>query len=406
MRGSVCSRRRLGRRHRLRGLPDAQRARGRILREQVRECGRAGARQADHEDGRRYGLPLDLGMARQRVQHAQPLHPVRQQAPAPHHAAEVRERGAGEVVQQDVETLAVARVAEVREAGALARFGQQLLGAKRSHVVLLELRRGEFRERFGRATAFFWRLPREVARETGPRRSGRTGMVDSRGPDAGFRSGERRSDLPGVAARGRRPPASPRSCSARPIYYKAGDAGALGGSGPALVACRAAARATFEAALPGQPRRRPAPTCAGSSDPARRRRRPDRRGGLAVRRDLRRLRRHRQGRAHAARLARRARRAPALAGAFGAESKDAKKADEPKRLSARSKAREKLLSSFAKALAQGGGRLVHGPLRRETADEVDRIADELAALTSPPGISASRCRARSRRRTAPSSTPT
>jgi serine protease len=73
----------------------------------------------------------------------------------------------------------------------------------------------------------------------------------------------------------------------------------------------------------------------------------------------------------------------AFAGAFGAESKDATKGDEPKRLSARSKARSKLLSSFDKALLKAAGVPYTGLGGTATADEVDRIADEFAAATAP-----------------------
>jgi serine protease len=74
----------------------------------------------------------------------------------------------------------------------------------------------------------------------------------------------------------------------------------------------------------------------------------------------------------------------ALAGALGAESKDAKKSDEPKRLTARSKTRDKLLSSFDKAIAKAAGSVAYtGDSAGEVADEVDHIADELAAATAP-----------------------
>jgi serine protease len=74
----------------------------------------------------------------------------------------------------------------------------------------------------------------------------------------------------------------------------------------------------------------------------------------------------------------------ALAGALGAESKDAKKSDEPKRLTARSKTRDKLLSSFDKAIAKAAGSVAYtGDSAGEVADEVDRIADELADATAP-----------------------
>jgi serine protease len=77
----------------------------------------------------------------------------------------------------------------------------------------------------------------------------------------------------------------------------------------------------------------------------------------------------------------------ALSAALKAESKDAKQPDEAKRLSARAKARSKLLEGFAKALgsAAQSGFAYAGPSAGSVAAEVDRIADELAALTAPPG---------------------
>ncbi len=77
----------------------------------------------------------------------------------------------------------------------------------------------------------------------------------------------------------------------------------------------------------------------------------------------------------------------ALARALGAESKHAQKADEPKRQSARSRARAKLLSAFARAAAKAGGEGVPyaGLAADGVADEVDRITDALAALTLPGG---------------------
>ena len=117
----------LGRRHRLRRLPDAQRARARILREQVRERGAARARQPHHEDRRGHFLRLDLGVAREPVLDAQALREVRKDAAAPDHAAEVVELRPREVAEQHVEPLAEARVAEVREAAcarALRRAGR------------------------------------------------------------------------------------------------------------------------------------------------------------------------------------------------------------------------------------------------------------------------------------------
>ena len=73
----------------------------------------------------------------------------------------------------------------------------------------------------------------------------------------------------------------------------------------------------------------------------------------------------------------------ALAGALGVESKDAKKDDEPKRLSGRSKARARLLSPFAKALFKANGVPYTGLGAGLVANEVDRIADEFAALSAP-----------------------
>jgi serine protease len=73
----------------------------------------------------------------------------------------------------------------------------------------------------------------------------------------------------------------------------------------------------------------------------------------------------------------------ALSGALGAERKHAKKPDEAKRVAARAKAREKLLASFAKALAKAAGVPYAGLSADAAAAEVDRIADELAAETTP-----------------------
>ncbi len=77
----------------------------------------------------------------------------------------------------------------------------------------------------------------------------------------------------------------------------------------------------------------------------------------------------------------------ALSGALGAESKDAKAADEARRQAARSGVRSKLLSTFAKVLSSAASKGVAytGLPAAGVADEVDRIANELAAFTSPPG---------------------
>src|SRR4029453_6940191 len=79
----------------------------------------------------------------------------------------------------------------------------------------------------------------------------------------------------------------------------------------------------------------------------------------------------------------------ALDGALGAESKDAKKSDEPKRLSARSKARARLLSSFDKALLKAAGVPYTGLPAALVADEVDGIADALASATAPLSLAVS-----------------
>jgi serine protease len=164
--------------------------------------------------------------------------------------------------------------------------------------------------------------------------------------------------------------------------YKAGNAGAMGGSPAALAACRADARAAFEAAYQSS-LDDAGPNVCGLSAPA-----------MDVADDL-------IGEADALSAgisndfvdsgkAERSLHASlqsttgsGLSGALNAESKNAKKVDEAKRLTARSKARDKLLSSFAKALAKAEGVSYTGLSDDETADEVDRIADELAAATAP-----------------------
>jgi hypothetical protein len=102
----------------------------------VRERRRTGARQADDEDGRGQRLPLDLGMASEAVDDAQALHQVAHEPPAPDHAPEVGELGAGEVLHEHLEAFAPARIPQLRESGPLARSGQQLLDAKRAHPLL------------------------------------------------------------------------------------------------------------------------------------------------------------------------------------------------------------------------------------------------------------------------------
>jgi len=79
----------------------------------------------------------------------------------------------------------------------------------------------------------------------------------------------------------------------------------------------------------------------------------------------------------------------ALARALGAESKHAKKPDPAKQQSARDKARAKLLSAFAKAEARAGkDEVAYGGLEpAAVADEVDRVAGDLVALTLPPDTS-------------------
>jgi serine protease len=73
----------------------------------------------------------------------------------------------------------------------------------------------------------------------------------------------------------------------------------------------------------------------------------------------------------------------ALSAALDAESKNAKKADEAKRLAAREKARAKLLSSFDKAIAKAVSVPYAGDSSGEVADAVDAIVDGLAAATAP-----------------------
>ena len=77
----------------------------------------------------------------------------------------------------------------------------------------------------------------------------------------------------------------------------------------------------------------------------------------------------------------------ALAAALGVESKNAKQPDESARRSARSEVRSKLLADFAKAQSKAveKGAVYDGPSAASVAGEVDRITDELAALTAPPG---------------------
>ena len=132
---------------------------------------------------------------------------------------------------------------------------------------------------------------------------------------------------------------------------------------------------------------RRAPTSARSTIPQSCRRRPRGRGGRPRLSRSPALSPNRQGGAHAACRAarrRRVRRSPARS---ARRASTRRRATRPKRRPARSKARAKLLSAFAKALAKAAqGVSYTGLLGREAADEVDRIADELAASTSPAGV--------------------
>jgi serine protease len=76
-----------------------------------------------------------------------------------------------------------------------------------------------------------------------------------------------------------------------------------------------------------------------------------------------------------------------LGGALAAETRDAKAPNETKRLARRAKARGKLVAAFERALAKAdaAGVTYAGLGAGAAADEVDRIADELAALTAPVG---------------------
>jgi len=77
----------------------------------------------------------------------------------------------------------------------------------------------------------------------------------------------------------------------------------------------------------------------------------------------------------------------ALAGALGVESKHAKAPDETKRRAARSQLRTQLLDGFAKAQSKAVSKGVSyaGLPAIGVVGEIDRITDELAALTAPPG---------------------
>jgi serine protease len=80
-----------------------------------------------------------------------------------------------------------------------------------------------------------------------------------------------------------------------------------------------------------------------------------------------------------------------LAGALNVESKDAKKSDDAKRTAGRQKVRDKLLASFAKALAKASAAGVPyaGDGANTVAATIDAIVDGLAADTAPVFVSIS-----------------
>ena len=117
---SIASRR-LGGRKRLAHLEGERRAQRGILREQLVQDRRAGARQARDEDRRGDGRGLDRRLALAGVDHAQPVREPLDQIGARERATDVVElRLRLERAQEDAQRLAEVGVAEIGEAGRAA----------------------------------------------------------------------------------------------------------------------------------------------------------------------------------------------------------------------------------------------------------------------------------------------